>query len=422
MGILEIVYWIFHINKCIINKIFRLLFMLALGLLNFVNSRSSDRIIERYNLIRPVYSTNERRDEKLKSKNSRGEKKGHFEDGSFKVEENEKSSKEKIQVNLNLDDENENERIDTRASDIITPTSTKHSLFFAESQEHLKSPEKLNRFTNKYQSSLNLPLKSDMITLAEERDLSQEEISKILPHNFLESIFINYIISQRMKAFQIVKKFMKLKIYRKKIKIYYLLKKILRERRAALIKIQKNVRRFIVSSNINRVLRMMNKNYAIFYYKIKIAKEIINIRNVKIIFEETKGTWTTCRIYSMEFNKYLNCFILYIKKLDYAKRKYKFNFIVNTKVMVDMNFETFSSPEGKFYNILDMTLLKNKGYLSNINEKNDYHGIYNPGRKLSMPILNYPNLKLSKNKIEIFSDDDYIVFRRKKIENLVVSY
>lgn len=423
MVILKPVIWICHVYKDLIIKFFRLIFMLALGLFNFVNSRSCDRIKERYKLISPFYSTNEQRDQKLQSKNSRSNKNGHLKEELVENEEKIKSSKDKVNVNLNIERESEKERLglETQTSDTtcITPISTQHSIISFEPQEHSKLQEDLKKFTFKNQSSLN-PLKQ-MVVPADKTKNSQEEISNLLSQNSLENNFLDYVITQRRKAYQIVKAFMKLKIYRKNIKVYYLLKKILRERRLAGIYIQKNVRRFFVRFSIRRVLKMMKRNYAILYYRIKMPKDSISIKSVKIIFEETKGTWVECRIYSMEFNKYLDCFILYIKKLDYAKRKYKFNFIVNNKVLVDMNFETCSSQDGKFNNILNLTLLKSKGYLSNIFEKNDFYGIYNRGRKLTMPTLNYPTLCLSKNKIESFVDD-FRNFRKKKNENLVVSY
>lgn len=210
-------------------------------------------------------------------------------------------------------------------------------------------------------------------------------------------ILIKNILEQRNKSCQIIQKFARRKLAIKRIKIYIIILKIITERRKNLIKLQKKIKQFLVMTNIKKILKLMNTNYLIFYYKNGCCNSDytkFEETKVNLLVKENSGE----KLYNMIYNKYLKCFILFLRKDSNYKRKYKINFIINNRIVVDTNFDTCLDPKGCYFNVLDIWKLKHEGFLSNVKKKVDDES------------LSVDNLGLKRT----FTDNDINLILRKR--------
>jgi hypothetical protein len=180
-----------------------------------------------------------------------------------------------------------------------------------------------------------------------------------------EKITIQNIFKFREKAAIIIQNFFRKTYAQKKIKVVYLLEKILKVRRESTLKIQSNLKGYFCRKNVIQILMMKEENFPFFYYKKNIDSiSKFDIKDIFMIVKQEKYN----QVLNFKFNRFLNCFILFIRKNDSYKSRYKIIFVINGKKIVDTAFEIFYEEDGSCYNILDFEVLKKKGFLSNIEE------------------------------------------------------
>jgi hypothetical protein len=146
-----------------------------------------------------------------------------------------------------------------------------------------------------------------------------------------------------------------------RFKIFYLFLKIINDVRYYSIKIQSYYRMKRVQNDIKEIFEMLKHNYCIFYYICEDKKHLIaHDVKIKIIYEKKD------RIYNFVYNDILKCFLLFINKDNCKLEKYRFYFLINDRVVIDTNFPREYNIDGNYYNILDVRILNEKGYINNI--------------------------------------------------------
>jgi hypothetical protein len=114
-----------------------------------------------------------------------------------------------------------------------------------------------------------------------------------------------------------------------------------------------------IRSTVIEIISMLKNNYGILYYK---YNEVTG-RDVKMTVKYNNENEET---FKFNYNDILKCYILFFNKKSYiSNQKYRFYFVINNKKVVDINFVK-ECYEGELYNILDVSKLKQKGYISNI--------------------------------------------------------
>jgi hypothetical protein len=246
-------------------------------------------------------------------------------------------------------------------------------------------------------------------------NIKTQKISKKLTHLMLNEI-ISQILRNRVEASLKIQKFFRLRNFIKNIKTQIMINIILSSRLKGIVKIQKTVRMYFCKKSVRCILNLKKNNWGIFYYpQIEVRSVKINL-DLDFKFQEIK----------LNYNRILKCFYFFLKKNDYFQRFYKFYFIINNKALIDMNFENIVFPNGKIYNILDVELIKSKGYLSNFHEQE--LKFCPPVRTATTPdirpnktaqLFNRNNIKsiLKKNSL-----DDYAIKKRKVSFNLALQY
>ena len=153
--------------------------------------------------------------------------------------------------------------------------------------------------------------------------------------------------------------------------------KILRDTKNLITRIQSTFRMYQIRSTIKEITEMLKTCYGILYYKYNesSAKDVQIIVKYKSNKEQTFG---------FVYNDILKCHILFLNKNDdINNNKYRFKFIINNKKVIDINFPK-ECHEGEYYNILDIALLRQKGYISNIVKSDVVR------RRYTMPNLDEP--------------------------------
>jgi hypothetical protein len=215
----------------------------------------------------------------------------------------------------------------------------------------------------KKDTKLNLIIPKNEISSKEEHIFVPSEILACNPSR--EILLKNTIIQQRRFAAEAIQNFIRTKNNFKQELCNSIKKQILQERNSCAVKIQKIYKSYMVKKDIKKIIKMKNENYTIFYYKNTDSCCPIGLepKTVKILVTQVKSS----KIIYFTYNKFLQCFLLFIKKIGSYNRKYLINFIINEKTIVDTNFPTqYNKETGKYFNILDFHQLNSRGYLSNI--------------------------------------------------------
>jgi len=117
------------------------------------------------------------------------------------------------------------------------------------------------------------------------------------------------------------------------------------------------------------------------------------------------------KAFIFDYNEYLDCFILFIKKQTLYKKFYQINFIINNELFLDKSFPIVRKNDiftSSAYNILDVLTLKRKGYISNIKESDEYENL-RPKRKNTFPFLFSPTsfafVKQNSNEFSSLTKD-----------------
>jgi hypothetical protein len=181
-----------------------------------------------------------------------------------------------------------------------------------------------------------------------------------------KNLLIEQIKNVRKNAINTIIK--KLRIYSCKLKFkQFLFQKRLREiLNENIVRIQKFVRRFLIYKHIFKTLWIEN-HYLLLYesdHNKNKDNKINIIPEIKLKVHEKENT-----IYSMKYSKILKKHFITFPKKGLIRSKYKVNFIINDKIVIDPNFGVDRVGD-KFYNVLETKTLKfKKGKKSkNVNE------------------------------------------------------
>jgi hypothetical protein len=208
---------------------------------------------------------------------------------------------------------------------------------------------------------------TQMTTLLKKPEIKREVKEKIskIRYAIQESTLIKSILIQRQQAVKVIQKFLLFQMEKKKETIINLAKKVITDRTEKAILLQKHVRRYFTCKDVKKVIKMKNENYCIFYYKSpndENGYNLLTVDSAKLLVKHEKHD----KMFNFTYNRYLNCFLLFIKKIGTYKAKYLINFVLNGNVVVDTNFPTEMQSDGKYYNVLNFQILRLNGYLSNI--------------------------------------------------------
>jgi len=233
----------------------------------------------------------------------------------------------------------------------------------------------------------------------------------------LEKILIENLLNQRLKSIIKIQNIFKVKLFQKKLKTLYLMKKILISRSEKVVLLQKNIKGFLCKKSVKHVLKMIKENCVIYYYCNE-EENKIHTQKLNLLVKEGASE----KIYNFIFNQYLDCFLLFFKKLPFFPRtKFKINFILNNKLIIDTHFPVSTDTDGRIYNILDFKTLRARGCLSNIdttfeselgrndilNNNNEFspEANYRPRRKMTFP---------PDNSKTFINEDNFLNYNKKK--------
>jgi hypothetical protein len=244
-----------------------------------------------------------------------------------------------------------------------------------------------------------------------------QKISQKTKHALLYEI-VSMILRLRVDACLKIQRFTRFRNRIIKVKTYFIIRKIVLARLKCVQKIQKTVRMYLCKKSVYCILNLKKNNWGIFYYPESEVKTVKINLDLDYKFQAIK----------LNYNRILKCFYFFLKKHDYFKKFYKFNFIINNKALIDMNFENIIFPNGKIYNILDLELIRSKGYLTNFYEVKQELKFCQPVRTVTTPDIR-PNRSVqlfktnnTKSILKKNSFDDFTIKKRKVSFNLASQY
>jgi hypothetical protein len=206
--------------------------------------------------------------------------------------------------------------------------------------------------------------------------------------SYIENYFIKNLLNIRKQAaiklqshFRSKTKSKLVALAKKRFKICYFLKKIISELKAFASRLQKLYRKKQFRHRVLETLTMVRSNYTILFYKYYEPYQSIvpHSVNIKII------SGTEEKLMKFQYNKILKCFLLFLPKEGEYQDHYLFSFIINGNDIIDINFPNELHTDGRYYNVLNMNCLKEKGYLSNVKNSHMHPDITLPRRKLTCP-------------------------------------
>ena len=201
-------------------------------------------------------------------------------------------------------------------------------------------------------------------------EINEEEKMK-----YKVELIYNILSSRKQSAIKI-SNFLKSKYNRMKFRKEFFIKQILEKRKNFIIKLQKNIKGFLVKKNIKQIL---NCEYVFFYRLCPNLLTKLLIDNNNIVNILNKENMVQCKIFSRPFQnktfsfiycRFLNCYYLPLIHLRILKNKYRVNFIVNNETIIDSRYQVDTDNKGNFYNII----MKNMFYRfkRNINQIFEY--------------------------------------------------
>jgi len=208
---------------------------------------------------------------------------------------------------------------------------------------------------------------------------------------------LNKIIYERKRAAQIISSAWKTFLFSLKVKKKIISEQIDIQRGKNSISIQKNVRRFLVRKHIN-ILK--NRFDLIFFYDYKDSHKVVKTNNekkyitnlnnnnsdninsktvknehleyfpqkdIKIRIIKDKGDPVEVKLH---YTKILHLYYLPFNKKGVMRKRFKVNFIVDGKIVVDPRFEVDNDEHGNFFNIIESSSFKKRNFQPNIVEFN----------------------------------------------------
>ena len=192
------------------------------------------------------------------------------------------------------------------------------------------------------------------------------------------------ILSFRKQSAIKISNFLKAKYNRMKFRKELLIKQIVEKRKNLIIRLQKNIKSFIVKKNIKQIL---NCEYVFFYRLCPNLLAKLSIDNNKNILN--KENIVQCKIFSRPFQnkkfsfiycRFLNCYYLPLIHLRILKNKYRVNFIVNNETIIDSRYQVDTDNKGNFYNIIMKNMFyrfkRNNNQIFEYQEKKYWESIF----------------------------------------------
>ena len=218
-----------------------------------------------------------------------------------------------------------------------------------------------------------------------------------------KKIIINYIKQKRKKAIQLI--INKMRSYNNilKMKKIYLIKNKMEERNKYAKYIQETFRNYRFFISFKKFMKEINEKYCIIYPCKGKKVEII-------IYLEDENNNLISKRYTFNYNKLLNCFVLFINYNKLYAGKYKCQFIIDDIVICDKNYP-YIQYKNELYNIIEFKTnnrnkekkRKKKDKKKNANKINDNNNINKKVKE-----KNIKDKKTVKNyKNNYFQDEEY---------------
>ena len=218
-----------------------------------------------------------------------------------------------------------------------------------------------------------------------------------------KKIIINYIKQKRKKAIQLI--INKMRSYNNilKMKKIYLIKNKMEERNKYAKYIQETFRNYRFFISFKKFMKEINEKYCIIYPCKGKKVEII-------IYLEDENNNLISKRYTFNYNKLLNCFVLFINPNKLYAGKYKCQFIIDDIVICDKNYP-YIQYKNELYNIIEFKTnnrnkekkRKKKDKKKNANKINDNNNINKKVKE-----KNIKDKKTVKNyKNNYFQDEEY---------------
>ncbi len=274
------------------------------------------------------------------------------------------------------------------------------------SKEFLKKSKSFAKISNLY-STKEEPFKKTTRKFSNNiEDSFIDKFDKNNPTNGLKLVdsrnntnlnyLLNKIISERKKAAQLISSVCKKFLISLKVKKKIIHQQIEIQREKNSICIQKNVRRFLVRKHIN-ILK--NRFDLIFFYDYKESHKIVKTNNekkfitnlnnnaniincktvknehdeyfpqkeIKIRILKDKGDPVEVKLH---YTKILHLYYLPFNKKGVMRKRFKVNFIVDGKILIDPRYEVDNDELGNFFNIIESSSFKKRNFKPNIIEFN----------------------------------------------------
>jgi hypothetical protein len=160
-----------------------------------------------------------------------------------------------------------------------------------------------------------------------------------------KKIIINYIKQKRKKAIQLI--INKMKSYKNvlKMKKIYFIKNKIEERNKNAKYIQEKFRNYRFYNSFKKFKKEINEKYCIIY---PCKGEKVEL----IIYLEDQNSDLDSKKYAFNYNKLLNCFVLFINPDDLYAGQYKCQFIIDDIIICDKNYP-YIQYKNELYNIIE---------------------------------------------------------------------
>ena len=242
-------------------------------------------------------------------------------------------------------------------------------------------------------------------------DTFSNEINEEEKMKYKVELIYNILSFRKQSAIKI-SNFLKAKYNRMKFRKELLIKQIVEKRKNLIIRLQKNIKSFIVKKNIKKIL---NCEYVFFYRLCPNLLAKLSIDNNKNILN--KENIVQCKIFSRPFQnkkfsfiycRFLNCYYLPLIHLRILKNKYRVNFIVNNETIIDSRYQVDTDNKGNFYNIIIKKMIfrfkkidkdiEIQNNFNNYNSNNKYWESIFEIKKVKRP-NSYDSLSISNSNI-----------------------
>jgi hypothetical protein len=179
-----------------------------------------------------------------------------------------------------------------------------------------------------------------------------------------KKLIINYIKQKRKNAIKLIINKMRSYLNILKMKKLFFIKYKIEERNKYAKYIQENFRNYIFYNSFKKLMKDINEKYFIIYpSKGNKVELLIYTEN------ESSNNNLISKRYTFDYNKLLNCFVLFINPNTLYAGKYKCQFIIDDIVICDKNYP-YIQYKNELYNIIEFkSNKKNKENKENKDKK-----------------------------------------------------